>query len=174
MCCLSRRKFEPKIVSIAETSWWLESKAAKNLIGMNKGGTVDIGFAKLTMTHAVHSCGIQDEGKIIYGGEAAGYVITQQDGRRIYCAGDTTVFSDMALIEELYQPELAFLPIGDHFTMGPREAAKAAKLLKAKKIVPLHFGTFPVLTGTPSQLAEYLKGEPYEVWTLEAGKTVEW
>ena len=168
------KKFEPKIVSIAETSWWLESKAAKNLIGMNKGGTVDIGFAKLTMTHAVHSCGIQDEGKIIYGGEAAGYVITQKDGRRIYCAGDTTVFSDMALIEELYQPELVFLPIGDHFTMGPREAAKAAKLLKAKKIVPLHFGTFPVLTGTPSQLSEYLKGEPYEVWTLEAGKTVEW
>ena len=89
-------------------------------------------------------------------------------------AGDTNVFSDMALIQELYQPELAFLPIGDHFTMSPYEAAKAARLLKSKKVVPLHFGTFPVLTGRPEDLAEKLKGEPIEVWTLEPGETVEW
>ena len=168
------KKFSPKVVSIFETSKWLESKGVADPIGMNKGGTVDIGFLKLTMTHAVHSCGILDDGKIIYGGEAAGYVLTQSDGRRIYVAGDTNVFSDMALIQELYSPELAFLPIGDYFTMGPHEAAKAVRLLKPKKVVPLHFGTFPALTGTPEALAAKLKGEPHEIWTLEPGKTVEW
>lgn len=168
------KKFDPKVVCIFETSVWLESKGVSQTIGMNKGGTVDLGFVKLTMTHAIHSCGILDEGKIIYGGEAAGYVLTQTDGRRIYIAGDTNVFSDMALIQELYAPELAFLPIGDHFTMGPHEAAKAVRLLKTKKIVPMHFGTFPALTGTPDALAEKIKGEPTEVWTLEPGKTVQW
>lgn len=168
------KKFAPKVVAIFETSNWLESKGVASLIGMNKGGTVDVGFAKLTMTHAVHSCGILDEGKIIYGGEAAGYVLTQRDGRRIYIAGDTNVFSDMALIQELYSPELAFLPIGDHFTMSPHEAAKAVSLLKVKKVVPMHFGTFPVLTGTPQALAAKIKGSSTEVWELEPGKTVEW
>ena len=168
------RKHSSKVVAIFETANWLESKGVAQTIGMNKGGTVDLGFVKLTMTHAIHSCGILDDGKIIYGGEAAGYVLTQPDGRRIYAAGDTNVFSDMALIQELYEPELAFLPIGDHFTMSPYEAAKAARLLKSKKIIPLHFGTFPVLTGRPEALAEKLTGEPIEVWTLEPGKPVEW
>jgi L-ascorbate metabolism protein UlaG (beta-lactamase superfamily) len=168
------KKFNSKVVCIFETSVWLESKGVAQTISMNKGGTVDLGFVKLTMTHAVHSCGILDEGKIIYGGEAAGYVLTQLDGRRIYVAGDTNVFSDMALIQELYSPELAFLPIGDHFTMSPHEAAKAVRLLKAKKVVPMHFGTFPALTGTPEALAAKIKGEPSEVWTLEPGKTVAW
>jgi L-ascorbate metabolism protein UlaG (beta-lactamase superfamily) len=168
------KQFNSKVVSIFEISKWLESKGVSTLIGMNKGGTVDLGFINLTMTHAVHSCGILDGDQIIYGGEAAGYVITQKDGRRIYVAGDTNVFSDMALIEELYSPELAFLPIGDHFTMGPLEAAKAVRLLKAKKVIPMHFGTFPVLTGTPADLAARIKGAPAEVWELEPGKTVEW
>lgn len=168
------KKHNPKVVSIFETSNWLEGKGVSQTIGMNKGGTVDLGFVKLTMTHAVHSCGILDDGKIIYGGEAAGYVLTQRDGRRIYAAGDTNVFSDMALIQELYEPELAFLPIGDHFTMGPREAAKAVHLLKARRIIPVHFGTFPVLTGTPEDLAAKIKGEAAEVWTLQPGKIVEW
>src|SRR5581483_9656344 len=115
-------KFKPKVVAIIETSAWLEKKGVKNTIGMNKGGTVDLGFVKLTMTHAVHSGGIKDGDELIYGGEAAGYVLTRKDGRRAYFAGDTAVFSDMALIRELYEPELAFLPIGDHFTMDPHEA----------------------------------------------------
>lgn len=168
------KKHSPKVVAIFETANWLESKGVGPTVGINKGGTLDLGFVKLTMTHAVHSCGILDDGKIIYGGEAAGYVLTQPDGRRMYAAGDTNVFSDMALIQELYAPELAFLPIGDHFTMGPHEAAKAVRLLKPKKVVPLHFGTFPVLTGTPEALAEKVKGEPSEIWTLQPGKTVEW
>ncbi len=168
------KKFSPKVVGIYETVHWLESKGVSNTVGMNKGGTLDLGLVKLTMTHAIHSCGILDDGKIIYGGEAAGYVLTLKDNRRIYFAGDTNVFSDMALIEELYQPELAFLPIGDHFTMSPHEAAKAVQLLHVKKVIPMHFGTFPVLTGTPEALAEKIKGEPTAVWALKPGSTVDW
>jgi L-ascorbate metabolism protein UlaG (beta-lactamase superfamily) len=167
-------KFLPKVVGIYETVHWLESKGVSNTVAMNKGGTVDVGFARLTMTHAIHSCGILDNGQILYGGEAAGYVLTLKDNRRIYFAGDTNVFSDMALIQELYRPELAFLPIGDHFTMGPLEAAKAVRLLKVKRVIPMHFGTFPALTGTPEALAEKIQGEPTTVWALKPGITVEW
>ena len=93
----------------------------------------------------------------------------------LYFAGDTNVFTDMQLIEQLYHPELAFLPIGDLFTMSPREAAVACRMLKAKKVIPMHFGTFPPLTGTPQQLGELIRDLPAtEVWTLEPGKTVEW
>ena len=122
-------------------------EGVKNTHPMNKGGSQKIGEVTVTMTHAVHSCGILDDGKIVYGGEAAGYVLRFADGRAIYFAGDTNVFSDMQLIEQLYHPELAFLPIGDLFTMSPREAALACRLLKAKKVIPMHFGTFPPLTG---------------------------
>lgn len=165
------KKFSPTVVSIYETSHWLESKGVVNLSPMNKGGTQTVGPIQVTMTHAVHSCGILDDGKIVYGGEACGYVLHMPDGRRIYFAGDTAVFSDMALIQELYQPDLAFLPIGDHFTMGPREAALACRLLKPKKVIPMHFGTFPLLTGRPSALAS-LTGT--EVWELHPGRLVQW
>ena len=109
---------------------WLESKGVENVSGMNKGGSQMAGPVKVTMTHAIHSCGILDDGKIIYGGEAAGYVLRCRTERKIYFAGDTNVFSDMALIQELYPPALAFLPIGDLFTMSPHEAAMACRLLK--------------------------------------------
>jgi L-ascorbate metabolism protein UlaG (beta-lactamase superfamily) len=168
------KKFDAKVVAIFETAAWFEKKGVKNTIGMNKGGTVDLGFVKLTMTHALHSCAIKDGSDLIYGGEAAGYVITQRDGRRAYFAGDTAVFSDMALIQQLYQPELAFLPIGDHFTMDPHQAAHAARLLKVKKVIPMHFGTFPALTGTPEALTEKLKDDAIDVWPLKQGEPVEW
>lgn len=168
------RKFSPQVVAIYETCQWLESKGVKNCSAMNKGGTQKVGPLSVTMTHAIHSCGILDDGKIIYGGEAAGYVLHLPDGRRIYFAGDTNVFSDMALIQELYRPQLAFLPIGDLFTMGPREAAVACRLLKAEKIIPMHFGTFPALTGTPAALADLLKGSDSKVWPLTPGQTVSW
>jgi L-ascorbate metabolism protein UlaG (beta-lactamase superfamily) len=168
------KKFDAKVVAIFETAAWFEKKGVKNTIGMNKGGTVDLGFVKLTMTHALHSCAIKDGSDLIYGGEAAGYVITQKDGRRAYFAGDTALFSDMALIQQLYEPELAFLPIGDHFTMDPHQAAHAARLLKVKKVIPMHFGTFPALTGRPEQLAEKLKGDSIEVWTLKQGEPAQW
>jgi L-ascorbate metabolism protein UlaG (beta-lactamase superfamily) len=168
------KEFAPKIVAIFEVASYFEHKGAKNTIGMNKGGTVDLGFVKLTMTHALHSSAIQDGDKLIYGGEAAGYILTLKDGRKAYFAGDTTVFSDMALYAEMYQPEIAFLPIGDHFTMGPHEAAHSARLLKVKKVIPMHFGTFPALTGTPEELASKLKKDGIEVWTLEKGKPETW
>lgn len=168
-------KFSPQIVAIYETSHWLEKKGAKNVIGMNKGGTVKVGSVSVTMTTAVHSCGILDGDQIIYGGEAAGYVVRFPDRRAVYCAGDTNVFTDMQLIERLYHPELAFLPIGDLYTMSPKEAALACQLLDVRKVVPLHFGTFPPLTGRPEKLAELLRDRPStQVWALEPGKTVQW
>jgi len=133
-----------------------------------------VGDVTFTMTHAVHSCGISEGDQIIYGGEAAGYVMRLPDGRTFYFSGDTNVFTDMALIRELYQPELAFLPIGDLYTMSPREAAAACRMLQVRKVIPMHFGTFPPLTGTPDQLAKLIAGTSTEVWPLEPGKTVEW
>lgn len=168
------KKFNPKVVAIFETASWFEKKGVKNTIGMNKGGTVDLGFVKLTMTHALHSCAIKDGDDLLYGGEAAGYVLTLADGRRAYFAGDTALFSDMALIGELYTPELALLPIGDHYTMDPHQAAHAARLLKVKRVIPMHYGTFPALTGRPEQLAEKLQKDGIQVWTLKQGEPVEW
>ncbi len=168
------QEFQPKVVCIFEIATWLQSKGIQNTIGVNKGGTVDLGFAQLTMTHAIHSSAIQDGDKLLYGGEAAGYILTARDGRRAYFAGDTALFGDMALIAQLYKPEIAFLPIGDHFTMGPHEAAHAARLLKVKRVIPMHYGTFPALTGRPEELAANLKKDGIEVWTLKQGETVQW
>jgi L-ascorbate metabolism protein UlaG (beta-lactamase superfamily) len=169
------KRFKPQVVCIFETGHWLESKGVENVSAMNKGGSQKAGSVSITMTHAVHSCGILDEGEIIYGGEAAGYVLGLPDGRRIYFAGDTNVFSDMALIRELYQPQLAMLPIGDLFTMSPREAAAACKLLRPEKVIPMHFGTFPPLTGRPDELSKLISDLPgTSVWALEPGKPVEW
>jgi len=167
-------KFGAEVVAIFESCIWLESKGVKNTRPMNKGGSQTAGDVVVTMTHAVHSCGIKDEGKIIYGGEAAGYVLQFADGRAMYFAGDTAVFSDMELIRQLYHPELAVLPIGDLFTMGPYEAALACRLLQPKRVIPMHFGTFPPLTGTPEQLRERTSGLDIQVWALEPGKPVEW
>ena len=169
------KKFKPKVVAIFETCEWLSKKGVENCSGMNKGGTQEVGPVKVTMTHAIHSCGILDDGKIIYGGEASGYVLHLEDGRSTYFAGDTNVFSDMHLIHQLYHPELAFLPIGDLYTMSPREAALACQLLKPKRVIPMHFGTFPALTGRPEQLAALIRDLPEtEVLMLEPGKPVKW
>jgi len=167
------KKFSPKVVAIYETAHWLESKGVVNTSSMNKGGSQMVGPVKVTMTHAIHSCGILDDGKIVYGGEAAGYVLRFADGRAAYFAGDTNVFSDMSLIRDLYHPDLAFLPIGDLFTMSPHEAAMACHLLEAPKVIPMHFGTFPPLTGRPAQLQDLVKGVS-QVWELTPGKTVTW
>ena len=169
------KKFKPAVVAIFETCLWLTSKGVENCSAMNKGGTQAVGPIKVTMTHAVHSCGIQDGDQVIYGGEAAGYILHLPDERTIYFSGDTNVFSDMQLIEKLYRPDLAFLPIGDLYTMGPREAALACRLLNAKKVIPMHFGTFPALTGTPHELVRLLQDYPQtEIWPLEIGVPVKW
>ncbi len=169
------KKFSPKVVAIYETAHWLESKGVANTSPMNKGGSQQVGPVTVTMTHAVHSCGILDEERILYGGEAAGYVVGLGDGRNFYFAGDTNVFSDMALIRELYRPALAFLPIGDLFTMGPHEAAAAARMLRVEKVIPMHFGTFPPLTGTPGELARLIEDvAETKVWELKPGVAVKW
>ena len=169
------KKFRPKVVGIYELCHWLEGKGVENTLPMNKGGTQQVGSVKVTMTHADHSCGILDGNQILYGGEACGYVVEFADGRRLYHAGDTNVFGDMALIRDLYSPELALLPIGDLFTMSPREAALACRLLRPKKVIPMHFGTFPPLTGRLEHLRQQLKDQPEtEVVALEPGKTFNW
>ena len=158
-------------VGIFELCLWLQKKGVKQISPMNKGGTQIVAGVKVTMVHAVHSCGIQDGDQIIYGGEACGYVLELPGGVKMYHAGDTNVFSDMAIIHDLYAPEIAMLPIGDHFTMSPREAAYACKLLKPKIVIPMHFGTFPILTGTPAELQKL--APEVKVMELKPGKTIE-
>ena len=164
------KKHEPKVVGIFELCAWIEKKGVKNTSPMNKGGTQTVGDVKVTMVHAVHSCGIKDGNEIIYGGEACGFVIEFDNGIKIYHAGDTNVFSDMQIIRDLYAPEIAMLPIGDHFTMGPREAAYACKLLQPKTVIPMHFGTFPPLVGRPGDLRKLAAG--IEIVDLKPGETI--
>jgi L-ascorbate metabolism protein UlaG (beta-lactamase superfamily) len=168
------KKFRPAVVCNYEIHVWLQGKGVAGTKPMNKGGTQELAGIRFTMVHAVHSSGIEDGGQIVYGGEACGYVLTLEDGTRVYHAGDTAVHSDMALIGELYRPDVALLPIGDHFTMSPREAAVAARLLQPRVIVPAHFGTFPVLTGTPEALRAELQRQQVhaEVVVLRPGETL--
>jgi L-ascorbate metabolism protein UlaG (beta-lactamase superfamily) len=164
------KKREPQTFAIYETAMWLGSKGVPNVNGFNKGGTAQSEGVTFTMVHAVHSCGISDGDQILYGGEAAGYVIEFPGGLKVYYAGDTTVFSDMKIIGELYEPDVSILPIGDFYTMGPREAAYSAKLVGAKTVIPMHFGTFPVLTGTPDELRK-LVGKGTDVVALKPGES---
>jgi L-ascorbate metabolism protein UlaG (beta-lactamase superfamily) len=164
------------IIGVFELCHWLESKGVQNCSGMNIGGSQSIDGIRVTMTHAEHSCGILDGDAIIYGGVAAGYVLELENGVTLYHTGDTGLFSDFRLIGELYHPNLVMLPIGDHFTMGPREAAYACKLLQPQAVIPMHFGTFPLLTGTPQAFREELNKaglQHIEVITMQPGQTIE-
>ena len=155
------------VVGAFEACEWLKGKGVENTVGMNKGGTVEVAGIHATMVHAVHSCGISDGDQIIYGGEAAGFVLDFGNGFTVYHAGDTDVFMDMQLIGELYEPDLALLPIGGHFTMGPRQAARACSLLGVSAVVPMHYGTFPVLSGTPEELRAALAEESPRCQVIE-------
>jgi L-ascorbate metabolism protein UlaG (beta-lactamase superfamily) len=160
------------IVAIYELADYLAKQGAKSTIGMNLGGTVHLDDVAATMVEAKHSAGVQDENGTHYAGVAAGYVLAIEHGPVLYHAGDTAVFSDMKLIGLLYQPQLAMLPIGGHFTMGPKEAALALKLLGSKRVLPLHFATFPPLKGTPEQLAA-LVGQEVEVAQIAPGDSIQ-
>ena len=164
------KKHKPIVVGIPELCRWLGTKGVAQLAEMNKGGTQSVGDIKVTMVHADHSCGISDGDQMVYGGEACGFVIEFSNGVKIYHAGDTNVFGDMQIIRELYAPEIVMLPIGDHYTMSPREAAYACRLLKPKTVIPMHFGTFPVLTGTPAQLQKLVP--EFEVVEMKPGVTI--
>jgi L-ascorbate metabolism protein UlaG (beta-lactamase superfamily) len=164
------KRFNPRVVGIPELIGWLEKKGVKNTAPMNKGGTQQVEDIRVTMVHADHSCGITDGDQIVYGGEACGYVVEFSNKLKIYHAGDTNVFGDMDIIRRLYKPDIAMLPIGDHYTMSPREAAYACGLLKPKTVIPMHFGTFPMLTGKPSELKKLVKG--MEVLEMKPGQTI--
>ena len=164
------KKFEPKaVVAMVELKGWLDGKGAKmdELPGPNKGGTVEHDGVKFTVTNAFHSSS-SDDGD--YLGEAAGLVIELENGTKIYFAGDTCVFGDMQLIGRIYSPDVAVLPIGGHFTMDPQEAAVACELLGVKRVVPCHYGTFPLLKGTPGELKQQATG--VEVHELEPGQSL--
>jgi L-ascorbate metabolism protein UlaG (beta-lactamase superfamily) len=162
------------VVAIHELSVILARQGAPNVIGMNKGGTVAVAGCKVTMTNAVHSSAVEEGGELIAAGDPGGFVIEFPNGFVAYHAGDTAVFKDMELIQELYHPELAMLPIGSHYVMSPLEAALACRMLKPRWVIPMHYGTFPVLTGTAEELMERLKGEPQiTVIALKPGESVE-
>lgn len=163
------KRFSPQVVSNYEIAVWLGTKGVENATAMNKGGTVQVGPIRVTMTHAIHSSTIQDGDTLIPAGEPSGFILHLPDNRRVYFAGDTAVHSDMALLKELYRPELAFLPIGDLFTMDPEQAALATKLLGVKTVIPMHYGTFPPLIGTPEELQKLVRSLGATVQTLEPG-----
>jgi L-ascorbate metabolism protein UlaG (beta-lactamase superfamily) len=157
------------VVGIWEMTTYLGTKGIKNVEPMNKGGTITTKGLRITMTDARHSSSAGDG--LVYLGEPAGFVVKLENTQTIYFAGDTSLFGDMKLIGELYKPDIAFLPIGDRFTMGPDTAAMAAQWLGVKQVVPMHYGTFPLLTGTPEQLEEHLAGTGIEVLKLKPGET---
>ncbi len=173
-------RLRPAWPAIHEMSLWLGRNlpgGSDAVIGMNKGGTVEVAGLHATMTRAEHSAGDWNAAAetTLYLGEPAGFVVELENGFRVYHAGDTTVFGDMRLIGELYQPELAILPIGGHYTMGPREAALAVELLGVQHVLPIHYGTFPILTGTPDELRRELTGRGLDrvtVYSPEPGGSV--
>ena len=164
------KQFEPEVIAMVELKAWLKGKGAPvgDVPGSNKGGTVEAAGARFTLVNAFHSSA-SDDGE--YLGEAAGVVVRLDGGPTIYFAGDTCVFGDMTLIARLYAPDVAVLPIGGHFTMDPAEAAIALELLGKPRCVPCHWGTFPLLAGTPDQLRPLASG--VDVIDMAPGDTVE-
>jgi L-ascorbate metabolism protein UlaG (beta-lactamase superfamily) len=159
------------LVAVFELANWFQGKGLKDVIGMGVGGTIEVKGLKISMTPAVHTSSIEEEGRVHYVGLATGFVVRMEDGRAIYFAGDTALFGDMRLIKDLYAPEIAFLPIGDHYTMDPAAAAKACELLGVRQVVPMHYGTFPALTGSPDVLKTLVEPRGIDVLVLKPGET---
>jgi L-ascorbate metabolism protein UlaG (beta-lactamase superfamily) len=164
------RRFSPALVAMVELAAWLEKQGFPGGSGggMNKGGTAEVAGIRFTLVNAFHSSATPDG---TYAGEPAGIVMELENGFRLYHAGDTCVFGDMQLIGRIYRPDVAILPIGDHYTMGPREAAVALELLGVTRCIPCHWGTFPLLTGTPSALREL--APDVDIIDVEPGRTIE-
>jgi L-ascorbate metabolism protein UlaG (beta-lactamase superfamily) len=162
------------VLALVELGGYLERKGVQNIVAYNKGGTVEAAGVRFTMVPASHSSSmLEDDGTYIYLGDPVGYVITLEDGFRIYFAGDTSVSSEMELIGRMYKPDVAVLPIGGFYTMDPFQAAEAVRLLGVRKVVPMHYGTFPALAGTPDQLrSEASDVEGLEVLDVKPGETV--
>jgi L-ascorbate metabolism protein UlaG (beta-lactamase superfamily) len=165
------QKYGATVVAMVELAGYLAKKGVASTIGMNMGGTVQLPGVAVSMVEARHSSSIEEGDVALYLGVAAGLVLTVEDGPVLYHAGDTSVFLDMELIRELYAPDVAMLPIGGHYTMGPKEAALAVRYLQPKIVLPIHWGTFPPLTGTPQALAELLN-DPETVATVSPGESL--
>jgi L-ascorbate metabolism protein UlaG (beta-lactamase superfamily) len=150
------KKFNAHVLAIVETATWIGSQGVENVVGFNIGGSVNAQGITVSMTQAFHSSGIDGSDQAIYGGDPVGFVIELENGLKLYHAGDTCAFGDMQLIRELYAPDIAMLPIGDFYTMGPKGAALATRLLGVQHVIPMHYGTFPILIGTPMQLKDEL------------------
>jgi len=161
------------VACMFELGVYLTAKGLKSVHDMSIGGTQEIAGIRLTMTQAMHSGSIVDGNQIVYLGGAAGFIIRAPQAPAIYFAGDTGLFGDMKIIGEIYKPEIAFLPIGDHYTMGPDTAAIAAKWLGVRQVVPMHWGTFPILTGTPRELRVLVEPKGIQVLELKPGETAE-
>jgi len=159
------------VVTINEAKHWLEGKGVKNVQGLNFGGAITIAGLQVALVPAVHTSSVVENDVNVYLGEPAGFVVTLETGQRLYFAGDTALFGDMRLIAELYAPEIAFLPIGDYYTMGPDAAARACQMLGVRQVVPMHYGTFPILTGTPERLKELVEPLGIDVLILKPGET---
>jgi L-ascorbate metabolism protein UlaG (beta-lactamase superfamily) len=167
------QKFGCPVIAMTELRGWLSTKGLSedDAEAPNKGGTVETNGIKVSITDARHSSSTFEDGNFVYLGEPAGLVIELEDGKKIYFAGDTCVFGDMQLIGRLHQPDVAVLPIGGHFTMDPRQASLAIELLGVKRVVPCHYGTFPLLAGTPDELRELAPG--CELLVPAPGETIE-
>lgn len=155
---------------------YLEGKGVPGdkIVGFNKGGSVNVAGVRATMTNAHHSSSSYENGQIVSLGTPAGFVLRFSNGFAIYHTGDTSVTMDMQIIGDLYRPDLTILPIGDHFTMDPRQAAYALKLIRSPYAIPEHYGTFPILTGTPEALVAACEefGVDTRVIALEPGESV--
>ena len=158
------------VIANYEICLWLESKGIQNTAPMGCGGTQKIGDIAITMVNAVHASSITENGVTVALGNPAGYVIRFEDGTTIYFAGDTDLFGDMRLIAEIHKPVMAFLPMGDRFTMGPVAAARAVDFLGVKQVVPMHYGTFPFLTGTVGELRQLVEPKHVQVLELKPGE----
>lgn len=163
------------VACIFEISVYLSKQGLERVQGMNKGGSFLFDGIRVSMVDATHSSGINTEsGEIYPGGEAAGFVVTFENGFRVYHMGDTGFTGSFGLIAEYYKPDLVLIPIGDLFTLGPKEAAFAVEILKPRWIIPMHYGTFPLLTGTPEAFREALSPAYRERLIVpQPGETVE-
>ncbi|MDP6581415.1 MAG: metal-dependent hydrolase [Vicinamibacterales bacterium] len=165
------RRTGAAVVAIVEMCRWLETKGIRRVHPMNKGGTLAVDGITIAMVHADHSAGWADEDPPVYLGEPVGFVLRLENGLTVYLAGDTALFGDMRLIGEMHAPDIAFLPIGDRFTMGADAAARACEMLRVRQVVPMHYGTFPQLTGTPDQLRALVEPKGVRVLELRPGHT---
>lgn len=164
-----------EVVAIHELQQYLLARGLPNVTGMNIGGTYYTKGISVTMVQAVHSSSISNGNDLLYGGEAAGFIIRLEDGVRIYHAGDTALFGDMAMIGSMHTPKVAMLPIGDHYVMGPRDATYACRLISPRIVIPMHYKTFPVLTGTPGEFERQMKANSVgvDIRAMKSGESID-